>query len=70
LLAGPLPAHGGGQIRKRFFPSTLADGMRSGKGRVRVPQAVFVQIELKIALQSGGRNARTGQQCRRRREPG
>lgn len=28
----------------------MADGTRSGKRRVRVPQAVFDQIELKIAI--------------------
>jgi predicted transcriptional regulator len=28
----------------------MADGMRSGKRRVRVPQTLFDQIELKIAI--------------------
>jgi predicted transcriptional regulator len=28
----------------------MTDGTRSGKRRVRVPQAVFDQIELKIAI--------------------
>jgi len=36
----------------------MADGTRSGKRRVRIPHAVFDQIELKIAIQEDAERSR------------